>query len=120
MNHIKALVVLVAALFLAGCETIKTVVVTQSVWRTAVIDELHLEDCLVETPVERDQYANMSADEREDALTRTLIAQYKHTKQCTLDKRAIRKSVHEQNKLIQQRNADEELRVKKEREALEK
>lgn len=120
MNHFKIFAIVVLGLFLAGCETIKTVVVTQSVWRTAVVDEIYLEDCLVAAPVERDAYATMSADEREDALTRTVIAQYKYTKSCTLDKRAIRKSLREQNSLIEKRNAEEAQRVLEEKKRLEK
>jgi hypothetical protein len=64
--------------------------------------------------------ALMSVDEREDHLTRLVIEQYKHTKNCTIDKRSIKTSLEKQKALINEYNAKEEKRVLEEKKALEK
>ena len=120
MNFLKIACISLLALFMAGCETIKVVVVEKNSWKTVSVDPVLLEDCKIEPTVTRPEYLKMSMDEREDHLTRLVIEQYKHTKNCTTDKRSIKTSLEKQKALIDEYNDKEEKRVLEEKKALEK
>lgn len=120
MNVLKIACISLLAFLLAGCETIKVVVVEKNSWKTLSVDPVLLEDCVLEPPASRDAYLKMSMDEREDHLTRSLINQYVHTKNCTTDKRSIKTSLKKQQDLVDEYNAKEEKRVLEEKKALEK
>ena len=120
MNFLKIACISLLATFLAGCETIKVVVVEKNQWKTVSVDPVLLEDCKIEPLVTRPDYLRMSMDEREDHLTRVVIEQYRHTKNCTTDKRSIKTSLEKQKALIDNYNAEEEKRVLEKKKALEK
>ena len=105
MNFLKIACISLLALFMVGCETTKVVVVEKNNWKTVSVDPVLLEDCKIEPMVTRPEYLKMSMDEREDHLTRLGSEQYKHTKNCTIDKRSIKTSLEKQKALINEYNA---------------
>lgn len=120
MKSLSKVLLSLAVLLLAGCETVKVVVVEKNTWKTTSVDSVLLEDCHVEPLTTREKYLQMSLDEREDHLTRVLAQQYKNTGKCTVDKQGIRKSIEKQKSLIEKYNAEEEKRVLEKKKELEK
>lgn len=107
---LKALTVMMV-FALVGCTTTQVRVVEKNHYVQTEIDPIYLNDCVRVPSPTREEFKLMGQDERIDALTRTLLAQYKFTRLCSTDKENIRELIEKQKQVIADRNAAEEARV---------
>lgn len=107
---LKALIVMMV-FALVGCTTTQVRVVEKNHYVQTEIDPIYLNDCVRVPSPTREEFKLMGQDERIDALTRTLLAQYKFTRLCSTDKENIRELIEKQKQVIADRNAAEEARV---------
>ena len=99
---------LVVLLSLTGCATDMpraTAVVVQEQLTVVDVDPTYLQDCAVEPMLKPEDYARLGRDEREDFLTRLVVAQYKDIALCTSDKRHLRTLIERQKAEIDRYNA---------------
>ena len=106
-----AVVVLGALSGCGGTEHIR--VVEKNTYVVVSPEAFYLDDCEKSPPPSKEAYQKFSMDEREDALTRTQLNQYKKVSSCTLDKRLIRAVVEKSKASVEEMNKKEEVRIQK-------
>ena len=124
MKSALILAVLVVMFSLAGCSTaeVRPDVKLITVEKMTLVepDAKYLNNCKVEPWPFSKTFHTLGMDEKEDALTRALMAQYANTALCSSDKKALREQLVEQRKLVNEFNAAQEARALADKAALEK
>ena len=101
----KTLLTVLLPIVLTGCAASPTIV-NKTDYIVLNIDPRYLRDCTLVAPPDEEVYMKASMDEREDMLTRTIIDQHQATRECTNDKRAIRKVVETQKEYIESQTGE--------------
>ena len=124
MTRFILLAFLFTLLSLGGCDLMQTrpdvKIVTVEKLALVEPDAQYLNDCKVEPWPFSKTFHTLGMDEKEDALTRVLIAQYANTTLCSNDKRSIREEVERQRKIVDAYNAGQDARAAASKAALEK
>lgn len=119
----KTTLATLSLLFLVGCSTVqiqKEVKVIQTKEIVLFeIDEQYLKECRLISPAKPEELLKMGSDEREDHLTRILIAQYGEVAACNIDRTRLRSLITRQKETIAKHNQDEVDRVEKLKSQLE-
>ena len=107
----KALIVIVLGLVLAGCawddKTSGTRVVTEYRYQLTEIPGELLQDCKKAPPPDRASFGRMNSDQQQQALALALAAQYELTDECTKSKVKIRELQTKQRETLKKLNEAE-------------
>lgn len=120
----RILFILFSLFILSACSTVEVrkevkVIQTKEIVLFE-IDEQYLKECKLISPAKPAELLKMGSDEREDHLTRILIAQYGEVAACNIDRTRLRSLITRQKETIAKHNQDEVDRVEKLKSQLEK
>ena len=113
----RILFILFSLFILSACSTVEVrkevkVIQTKEIVLFE-IDEQYLKECKLISPAKPAELLKMGSDEREDHLTRILIAQYGEVAACNIDRTRLRSLISSQKETIAKHNQDEVDRVEK-------
>lgn len=119
----RILFILFSLFILSACSTVEVrkevkVIQTKEIVLFE-IDEQYLKECKLISPAKPAELLKMGSDEREDHLTRILIAQYGEVAACNIDRTRLRSLITRQKETIAKHNQDEVDRVEKLKSQLE-
>lgn len=119
----RILFILFSLFILSACSTVEVrkevkVIQTKEIVLFE-IDEQYLKECRLISPAKPAELLKMGSDEREDHLTRILIAQYGEVAACNIDRTRLRSLITRQKETIAKHNQDEVERVEKLKSQLE-
>lgn len=119
----RILFILFSLFILSACSTVEVrkevkVIQTKEIVLFE-IDEQYLKECKLISPAKPAELLKMGSDEREDHLTRILIAQYGEVAACNIDRTRLRSLITRQKETIAKHNQDEVERVEKLKSQLE-
>jgi len=119
----RILFILFSLFILSACSTVEVrkevkVIQTKEIVLFE-IDEQYLKECKLISPAKPVELLKMGSDEREDHLTRILIAQYGEVAACNIDRTRLRSLITRQKETIAKHNQDEVDRVEKLKSQLE-
>lgn len=119
----RILFILFSLFILSACSTVEVrkevkVIQTKEIVLFE-IDEQYLKECRLISPAKPAELLKMGSDEREDHLTRILIAQYGEVAACNIDRTRLRSLITRQKETIAKHNQDEVDRVEKLKSQLE-